>query len=58
MKKILISTHSLQIGGIEKALINLIYALLSTKQYEVTLCLEEKKGEYLDMLPKEVNVIT
>ncbi len=58
MKKILISTHSLKIGGIEKALLNLIYTLLATKQYEITLCLEKKEGEYLDILPKEVNVIT
>lgn len=58
MKKILISTHSLRIGGIEKALLNLIYALLSTKQYEVTLCLEKKEGEYLEMLPEAVKVIT
>ena len=58
MKKILISTHSLKIGGIEKALLNLIYTLLSTKQYEVTLCLEKKEGEYLQMLPPAVKVIT
>lgn len=58
MKKILISTHSLKIGGIEKALLNLIYALLSTKQYEVTLCLEKKEGEYLNLLPPAVKVIT
>ncbi len=58
MKKILISTHSLKIGGIEKALLNLIYTLLSTKQYEVTLCLEKKEGEFLKMLPPAVKIIT
>lgn len=56
LKKILITAHSLEIGGIEKALINLLKRLDYTK-YDVTLILEKKKGTLYSLLPKEVNVL-
>lgn len=56
MKKILFSAYSLDIGGIETALVTLLKYLV--KYYEITLVLEEKQGEFLEELPKEVHVIT
>lgn len=56
MKKIFITAHSLEIGGIEKALINLLKRLDYTK-YEVTLILEKKEGTLYSLLPKQVNVL-
>lgn len=56
MKKILISAKNLEIGGIEKALINLIKYLIENK-YNVTLVLEEKKGELLGEIDENVKII-
>ena len=42
MKKILFTAKNLNIGGMEKSLVNLLNAL--AKDYEVTLILEENKG--------------
>lgn len=54
MKKILITAHSLEIGGIEKALINLINNLKD--KYDINLILEKKEGELLELLPSNVSV--
>ena len=56
MKKILISARDLQIGGIEKSLINLINYLLE-KQYKITLVLERKTGDLLKNIPKNVEIL-
>lgn len=56
MKKILITAHNLEIGGIEKALINLLKRFDYT-EYEVTLILAEKKGIFLPFVPNEVKVL-
>lgn len=56
MNKILISARDLKIGGIEKSLINLINYLLE-RNYDVTLVLEEKKGEMLKDVKKNVKII-
>jgi len=58
MKSILISTHSMEMGGIETALIGLLKALCATGQYQITLCLEDKSGEFLNQIPEGVKIIT
>lgn len=56
MKNILFSAFSLDVGGIETALITLLKYL--TKEYKITLVLEKKQGVFLKDLPKEIEVIT
>ena len=56
MKKILFAAYSLDIGGIEKALITLVN-FLHKKGYNVTLVLEKKQGIFLESLNKKINVI-
>ena len=55
MKKLLITAYSLEMGGIEKALVNLLRLLDKTK-YDITLVLEHKAGFFLDQIPKEVHL--
>ncbi len=56
MKKILLSAYSLDVGGIETALITLLKELVN--KYDITLCLEEKQGVFMQEVPKGVTVIT
>ena len=56
MKKILFSAYSLDVGGIETALITLLKNIKN--DYEITLCLEKKEGIFLNELPKNVKIIT
>ena len=53
MKKVLISSYSLDYGGIEKSLINLLKNFNYDK-YKVTLVLEKKEGVFLSDVPKNV----
>lgn len=55
-KNILISAYSLDIGGIEKSLINLSNVLLK-EGYKMTIVLEKKQGVLLDQLNKNIKVI-
>lgn len=56
MKNILFSAYSLDVGGIETALVTLLKYLV--KDYNITLVLEQKQGIFLKDLPKEINIIT
>ena len=56
MKKILFAAHSLELGGIETALITLLEEL-AKKEYEITLVLEKKEGIFLDTLNPKIKVI-
>lgn len=56
MKNILFSAYSLDVGGIETALITLIKYLV--KDYNITLVLEKKQGIFLKDLPEKVKVVT
>jgi len=56
-KKLLFAAYSLDIGGIETALVTLINELAKTKKYDITLVLEQKKGIFLDQIDKEVEII-
>jgi len=57
MKKILFAAHSLDVGGIEKALVTLLNEL-TKKDYDITLVLEKKEGIFLEELDSEIKVIT
>ena len=54
MKKILISAYSLDIGGIEKALISMVNRLKD--KYEITVVLEKKQGIFLKEIDKDKKV--
>ncbi|MBR3210695.1 MAG: O-antigen ligase family protein [Bacilli bacterium] len=54
-KDLLFASFNLDIGGIEKALLNLVNAI-DKKKYNVTVILEEKKGIFLDQINKNVRV--
>lgn len=53
-KKIIIVNNNMKIGGIQKALLDLLYAI--SPQYDVTLCLLYNAGEYLDIVPENVKI--
>ena len=55
-ERILIVNGHLRTGGVERSLITLLQDLDYSK-YDVDLLLLEDKGEYFDLLPKEVNVM-
>ncbi len=56
MKKLLFATFSLDVGGIEKALVTLTN-YLQKKGYEVTIVLEKKQGIFLKELDEKIKVI-
>ena len=56
MKKLLFSAYSLDVGGIETALVTLLNEL-AKKQYEITLVLEKKQGIFLNELNKNIKLI-
>ena len=56
MKKILFSAYSLEVGGIETALITLLKNIYN--QYEITLVLEKKEGIFLGQIPQNIKIIT
>ena len=56
MKKILFSAYSLEVGGIETALITLLKNICS--EYEITLVLEKKDGIFLGQIPQNIKIIT
>lgn len=55
-KRIFISMHYMEIGGAEMALIGLLQALDYTK-YDVDLFLHAHRGEMMQFIPKEVNLL-
>ena len=56
MKKILFAAYSLDVGGIEKALITLTNELQKIK-YDITIVLEKKQGLFLNELNENIHVI-
>ena len=54
-KKLLIVNNNMHIGGIQKALLNLLIHAKDT--YDITLLLFKKHGELLDQIPEEITVI-
>ncbi len=57
-KKILFAAYSLDVGGIETALLTLLNYLAKTDKYDITLVLEKKEGLFLEELDKRVKIIT
>jgi len=55
MKKILFTAYTFDIGGIEKALVDLLNEL--TKKYQITLVLEKKQGILLSTLDSRIKII-
>lgn len=55
-KKIIFLAYNLDIGGIERAILNYIKQIDKGK-YEVYLMLEKKEGIYLDEVPNDVKII-
>lgn len=55
MKKIFFLANSMNVGGVEKAFLGLLSAIPLDK-YDVHLGLINKKGGFLDYLPKEVKI--
>lgn len=54
--RILIVSHGMQIGGVERSLIGLLESL-DPLRYDVTLFLYEHTGEFMPMIPKWVNLL-
>ena len=55
-KRIFIAIHYLEIGGAERSLIGLLNALDYTK-YEVDLFVHAHRGEFMRLIPKQVNLL-
>ena len=55
-KRLLFAAYSLDIGGIEKALITLSNTLVE-KGYDITVVLEKKQGRLLNELNDKIKVI-
>ncbi len=56
IKNILIASHNLRIGGVERSLIGLLGSF-DYGRYNVDLFLNTHDGDLMDLLPKEVNLI-
>lgn len=56
MKKIIIVNNNMKVGGVQKSLYNLLWAV--SEDYDITLYLFSKSGEYTDQLPPNVQVKT
>lgn len=56
MKKLVIVNNNMKVGGVQKSLCNLLWAI--NAQYDVTLCLFDAQGGCMDQLPPDVKVVT
>jgi len=56
VKKILIVSHALELGGAERSLIGLLDAI-DKKEYKVDLFLLRHEGELLSFIPEGVNLL-
>lgn len=54
-KKLLFSAYSLDVGGIETALVSLINYL--AQKYDITLVLEKKQGIFLNQIDKSIKIV-
>lgn len=57
MMKILIVTNHMQVGGIQKSLLELLKALSNCKEYDVSLFCCSATGAFLDQIPKQINIL-
>ena len=56
MKRVLITSFDMGIGGVERSLLNMLDNF-DYENYGVDLMLYRHQGEFLDMIPKEVNLL-
>lgn len=56
MKKILISSFDLEIGGVERSLINMLNSF-DYENYDVDLMLYSHTGDFMNLLPNKVNLL-
>ncbi|MBE6607650.1 MAG: glycosyltransferase [Ruminococcaceae bacterium] len=56
MKKLLIVNNNLDMGGIQKSLVNLVKEV--HREYDISLLLFSKSGLLLSEIPENVNIIT
>lgn len=56
MKRVIIISHAMEIGGAERALLGLLNSFDYSK-YQVDLFLARQEGELLKFLPKQVNIL-
>ncbi|WP_257391712.1 glycosyltransferase [Mesobacillus jeotgali] len=56
-KKVLFMVISMNVGGTEKALLNLI-SMMSKKEFSITILMLEKKGEFINSIPDWVEIKT
>lgn len=54
-KKVLFMVINMNVGGTEKALLNMI-SVMPREQYDITILMLEKYGGFLDFVPKGVNI--
>ena len=57
MKKIIIMSEKMNMGGVEKALISML-EVINYEKYDVTLLLTAIEGELIKKIPKQVKLIT
>lgn len=57
MKKILIVTNHMQVGGIQKSLLELLKALANCPEYEVSLFCCKQTGAFLEQIPKKIKLL-
>lgn len=57
MKKLLFAANTLDLGGIEKALVTWLNYLASLGKYELVLVLEKNQGIFLEELDKKIKII-
>lgn len=55
MKKIVIVLNNMEVGGVQKSLYNLLWAIHD--YYDITLCLFQRKGMYSEQLPENIKLI-
>ena len=56
MKKIMFAMYSMGLGGVEKALIELLKELAKVDDWDITLLLLERRGEFLEQVPQKVHI--
>ena len=55
--KVLIVTNHMQVGGIQKSLLELLKALANCPQYDVSLFCCKQTGAFLDRIPKNIRIL-
>lgn len=55
-KNILISIYNMEIGGIERSLINMLESF-DYEKYQIDLFIAHHNGDFMDMIPKQVTIL-